>query len=117
MGRYAANTLVLEPGSALSRLLPHHHRDDNTSPKDSSSMLCPQCALHYGTGSLIRGTKTLQPKAPTTQIWPIKPCPSHLSEGAWGSLIRGTKTLQPKAPTTSPPKILRPHTKLSFRRF
>jgi hypothetical protein len=36
-----------------------------------------------GRGSIIRGTKTLQPKAPTTQIWPIKPCPSHLSEGAW----------------------------------
>ena len=34
-----------------------------------------------------------------------------------GSIIRGTKILQPKAPTTSPPKILRPHTKLSFRRF
>ena len=44
---------------------------------------CHDNAMWEPPGSIIRGTKTLQPKAPTTQIWPIKPCPSHLSEGAW----------------------------------
>jgi len=53
------------------------------------------CLCHRG--SLIRGTKTLQPKAPTTQIWPIKPCPSHLSEGAWSRPGHFNKRVLPPA--------------------